>query len=124
MVGEQGDCHTAAVVLNNAELAAKDRHDVMRKVDLHLTAFGQPLDRVVNYRSWLQASTTEVCNGYLELGAVAAGEIDMGFDFAILQDLVGRSFDLRGRRKGDPEGIIGIAVFLPILRHCWRGEHQ
>src|SRR6516165_8844796 len=124
MIGEQGDRRAAAVPLHNAELATEDRHDVVRKVDLHLAAFGQRLDRMVDYSSQLQASISELCNGYLELGVVAADEIDMGFDFAIVRDPVGRGFDLWVGRKGDPEGIVGVAVFPPVLRDGGTGENE
>ena len=124
MVREHGHCHAAAVPLHNAELAAEDRHDVVRKVDLYVSAFGQRLDRIVDYRSWLQASTSELRNGYFELGVVAADKKDIGFDFAIVRNPVGRGFDLWVGRKRDPEGIVGIAVFLPVLCDGRRGENE
>jgi hypothetical protein len=96
----------------------------MRRVDLHLAAFGQHLDSIVDYCGRLPASISEFRNGDLERGVVAADEIDMGFDLAILRDLVGRGFDLRVRQKSDPEGTVGIAVFLPILRRGAEGDRS
>jgi hypothetical protein len=45
----------------------------------------------------------------------SAHRIDVRFDRAIVCDRVRRCFDLRIGRKRDPEGIVGIAIFLPVL---------
>jgi hypothetical protein len=48
----------------------------------------------------------------------------MGFDLAIVRDPVGRDFDLWVGRKGDPERMVRIAIFLPILRDGGIGENE
>ena len=51
---EQGNSRAATVPLEDAELAAEDPIDAMRNIDLHFTAFGQRLDRMLDDRCFLQ----------------------------------------------------------------------
>jgi hypothetical protein len=48
----------------------------------------------------------------------------MSRDRAILSDLVRRGFDLRRGREAHAEGIVRVAVFLPVLRGGGTGKDR
>jgi hypothetical protein len=85
-------------------------------IDLYRAAFGQRLDRVVDENTFFKVGAREFSHRHLENDVVLADRIDPRCDRAASGDLVGRTFNLRIDRKGDPEGIVGIVVFLPALR--------
>src|SRR5258708_137731 len=57
---EHRDRGAAAVLAQDAQLAAEHPADASRDVDLDLAALGQRLDRVVDHRAFLEASARQV----------------------------------------------------------------
>ena len=110
--------------MQDAELATEHPVDAVRNVDFHLAACRQHPDCAVDQRRFLGRRIGKFRNRDLELGVLAVDRIDTGFDPAIVGDLVGDGLDLRVGRKGDAEGIIGIAVFLPVLRGGGAGHRK
>lgn len=106
--------YAAAVRTEDAQLTAIDPFD--QGVDLHLAAFGQRLYRMVEDRTFCQAAIGDFSDCYLEHAVVLTGRMDMRFDRSFIGDPVGLGLDLRFGRKSDREGIVGIPVFLPVLR--------
>ncbi len=71
---------------------------------------------MVDNGTFLKIDVFEFSHHHPEDDVGLTNRIDARRDRAVVGDLVGRCVDLRMGRKGDREGVVGVAVFLPALR--------
>jgi hypothetical protein len=71
---------------------------------------------MVDNGTLLKIGAFEFSNNHPEDDIGLTNRIDARRDRAVVEELVGRCVDLRIGWKGDREGVVGIAVFLPALR--------